>query len=339
PATQLLDARLDQLAREYKGFADKAALDLREKDILISKLKRQLDDLARESRLELEKVEASKREALDQLKDDLAKAQAEIVIYEKEGRPRRDIRSGSSLGYGYSRNPADLEMASADDVQDDVLRMDSTNLKKYSVWKDIVKREFVPDVITGRIPFAKIDSSTERRIKNGLSSFLQCHCPSIPLDYQYCLPARNTLKQILIPSQLIDAFLLWYKDQEKNGFRSFDMKRKASVSVEATSLPPTGKRPKVETSTTNVPLDLSLPPKPTQDLELTRYNEYVTGHAHCRLLPHSDSLSSQDLAEFRKKVRSWLLLKMRERFPHCVLSVQKAEGVQLTYGVPKQLRE
>ncbi len=196
-----------------------------------------------------------------------------------------------------------------------------------------------------------MDQSTERRLKNGLATFFASQPNLTPNQAKQLVPDGNSSRSYLIPIFLIDAFVAWYKEQEKNGFRSFDVKRKASVSADsmvsntnsatkAAALPPPfgnpAKRIKMENSV-NIPLEMTTSLVKGVDLELAKYKWYGVGLT-CSLLPQT--VNEEMTAEKRTKlVRSWLLIKMKERFPLCIIVNSDDDGsVHSSYGVPKQLQ-
>ncbi|KAJ2997380.1 hypothetical protein HDV02_005577 [Globomyces sp. JEL0801] len=191
---------------------------------------------------------------------------------------------------------------------------------KAMVWKEAVKKGY---------PTFRTDSTTEKRIRHCLLNFLQQNCEKFELDYLAYLPNRTPVRQYMIPEIMFDTFITWFKCQEKLEFRNYSTKRKASTSDDSDP----SKRSKLALSKPSKAvqlLNLSVT-EPYCKLRLTRYNVFVSK------IPTGRTLSRLQRKILKKEVRVWLMIKVGDEFPYCVMDSINGKRIKRTYGIPERI--
>lgn len=133
--------------------------------------------------------------------------------------------------------------------------------KTYPVWKEILRQGY---------PSFKCDGTTEKRIRVGISLFLEANCAKFGVNAWNCLPQGNSARQYLIPEEMTDDFVAWIKEEEKADFRKFEVKRKSASGMENTS----NKKQRIVSSSQGQHdiLDLSIK-EPKKDFDLKLFKQ------------------------------------------------------------------
>ena len=173
-----------------------------------------------------------------------------------------------------------------------------------------------------RIPNYKFDSNNgfEKRIKQSLMNFLFLECPAMGHDYRLYIPSGNSTRHYIIPAELESKFFKWFKEQDKNGFRNFDGKRKAPNNSETTTH--SSKRQK-SGSEVHEPFSLNHGTNLDESHDLESFE---------KLLGFNKKLCM----DLKPKIKIWLLLKLGGRFPSSIVANEDKNAI---YGIPKYLLE
>ncbi|KAJ3258724.1 hypothetical protein HK103_003318 [Boothiomyces macroporosus] len=183
--------------------------------------------------------------------------------------------------------------------------------RKLIVWKEVIKKGY---------PSFKSDATIEKRVRYSLADFLKENCRLVNLDPKPCLPNGNSQRQYLIPEELAQTFVQWFKELEKEGFKRPE-KRKAESSNESNK-----KHKKDEDEEPFALFDLALI---DTKLETVKYKKVL----------EDLGVDIKNKKEFKNKLKIWLTLRTGEEFFNCIISFEKDGKQQTTFGIPVTLIE
>ncbi|KAJ3272153.1 hypothetical protein HDV01_005918 [Terramyces sp. JEL0728] len=193
------------------------------------------------------------------------------------------------------------EREDAEDSKEDV--------QKLTVWKEVIKKGY---------PSFKSDATIEKRVRYSLADFLKESCRSVNRDSKPCLPNGNSQRQYLIPDELAQTFVQWFKELEKEGFKRPE-KRKAESSND-----PNKKHKKSDDEEPFALFDLALADTLVQTVKYKKVLEDL-------------GVDIKNRKEFKNKLKLWLTLRTGEEFFNCLITFEKDGKQQTTFGIPVAL--